>query len=91
MTRSTISTEVLPNDNHSSSDWLQITPGERFKIRTSSNETEGAYTTLELVADPRNGTPRHVHKNEDEHFIVLEGTCTSPMGTKHWTLQRARQ
>src|ERR1700687_5631940 len=25
---------------------------------------------LEVVADPRNGVPIHIHKNEDEHFLV---------------------
>ena len=50
------------------------TPGERFIIRTSVEETKGAYTMLEVVADPRNGVPMHIHTNEDEHFIVLEGT-----------------
>lgn len=28
---------------------------------------------LEVVADPRNGVPLHVHANEEEHFVVLEG------------------
>jgi mannose-6-phosphate isomerase-like protein (cupin superfamily) len=28
---------------------------------------------LEVVADPRNGVPMHVHENEEEHFIILEG------------------
>jgi quercetin dioxygenase-like cupin family protein len=28
---------------------------------------------LEVVADPRNGVPMHVHDNEEEHFIILEG------------------
>jgi mannose-6-phosphate isomerase-like protein (cupin superfamily) len=74
MRTSEIRTAVLPNGHHGNGEWLQITPGERFKIRTSVEETEGAFATLELVADPRNGTPMHVHKNEDEHFIVLEGT-----------------
>jgi hypothetical protein len=26
---------------------------------------------LEVVADPRNGVPMHVHDNVDEHFIIL--------------------
>ena len=55
-------------------EWLQITPGERCRIRTSVEETEGTYSVLEMVADPRNGVGMHIHKNEDEHFIVLEGT-----------------
>jgi mannose-6-phosphate isomerase-like protein (cupin superfamily) len=65
------STGVLdhqPNDR-----WLQITPGERFRIRTSVKETNGIYTMLELAADRRNGVPMHIHQNEDEHFIILEG------------------
>jgi mannose-6-phosphate isomerase-like protein (cupin superfamily) len=76
-----ISTEE-PNGHQDSDKWLQITPGERFKIRTSVEETEGGYTMLELVADPRNGVPVHIHKNEDEHFIVLEGTLRIVNGDK---------
>ena len=37
---------------------------------------------LELVADPQNGAPMHIHKNEDEHFIVLEGTLHIANGDK---------
>ena len=60
--------------DHSNGEWLQISPGERFKIRTSAKDTAGAYTVLEFVADARYGTPMHIHDNEDEHFIVLEGS-----------------
>jgi mannose-6-phosphate isomerase-like protein (cupin superfamily) len=62
--------------------WLQTTPGERFKIRIRAEETQAAYTMLEMVADPRNGVPMHIHKNEDEHFIVLEGTLHIANGDK---------
>ena len=62
--------------------WLQTTPGERFKIRIRAEETQAAYTMLEMVADPRNGVPMHIHKNEDEHFIVLEGTLHIVNGDK---------
>ena len=54
-------------------EWSEITPGERHIIRTSSDETNGAYSIFEVIADYRNGTPMHVHQNEDEHFIILEG------------------
>jgi mannose-6-phosphate isomerase-like protein (cupin superfamily) len=73
MTSSKKSTEVLSLGRRST-EWLQTTPGERFTIRTSVKETEGKFTMLEVVADPRNGVSLHIHKNEDEHFIVLEGT-----------------
>jgi len=31
-------------------DWLQAMPGERLLVRISSDETNGRYATLELVA-----------------------------------------
>jgi mannose-6-phosphate isomerase-like protein (cupin superfamily) len=73
MTASRKSTEALLNAAQCNSEWLETTPGERFRIRTTADETNGIYTMLEIVADPRNGVPMHIHKNEEEHFIVLEG------------------
>src|SRR5262245_37454527 len=69
---------------------LQVTPGE-FKIRTSVEETDGAYSMFEFLVDPRNGVPKHIHKNEDEHFIILEGSLHIAVGTRYWTLQPAHQ
>jgi mannose-6-phosphate isomerase-like protein (cupin superfamily) len=74
------SAEVL--DQQVNDGWLQVTPGERFRIRTSVKETKGIYTMLELIADPRNGVPMHIHQNEDEHFIVLEGSLHIADGNK---------
>jgi mannose-6-phosphate isomerase-like protein (cupin superfamily) len=48
-------------------------PGERYIIRASFEQTNGAYSLLEVVADHLNGAPEHVHQNEDEHILVLEG------------------
>ncbi len=42
-------------------------------IRTSATDTAGRYTTIEIVAYPRNAVPLHVHGNEEEHFVVIEG------------------
>ena len=64
--------------------WLQITPGERFAVRISSEETKGAYTALEVIADHRNGVRMHTHQNEDEHFIILEGTAHVACGERTW-------
>jgi mannose-6-phosphate isomerase-like protein (cupin superfamily) len=55
-------------------DWHEVTPGERIKIHTSSEQTGGAFSTVEAIAEPGNGVPMHIHHNEDEHFIVLAGT-----------------
>jgi mannose-6-phosphate isomerase-like protein (cupin superfamily) len=54
-------------------DWSEVTRGERYIIRTTSEQAKGAYSVLEVVAEPRNGVPTHVHDNEEEHFIILSG------------------
>jgi quercetin dioxygenase-like cupin family protein len=63
-------------------EWLETTPGERFRIRTSSGDTDGAYLILEVKADPRTGVPVHTHDNEEEHFIVIDGTLQIAVGGK---------
>ncbi|HYZ21405.1 MAG TPA: cupin domain-containing protein [Rhodopila sp.] len=64
----------VPVPRQTSGEWLEVTPGERFNFRVSNEETAGAYVMLEVVADPGNGVPMHLHKHEDEHFLILEGT-----------------
>ena len=63
---------------------LQVTPGERFKIRIASSQTMGSYAVIEIVADPHNGVPLHIHSREEEHFIVLEGTLDIAAGDRRW-------
>jgi mannose-6-phosphate isomerase-like protein (cupin superfamily) len=67
------SSKELSNGHEREDKWSEVTRGERYIIRTPSEETNGAYSVLEVVADPRNGVPMHVHDNEEEHFIILEG------------------
>lgn len=70
------SSQTAQIDRHLGEDgWYVITPGEIGKIRTSAADTNGAYTMLEVVAQPLNGVPVHIHTNEDEHFVILEGTA----------------
>ena len=82
-TAAKVSTEILSNRDQGDSEWLQTPTGERLKIRTSAEDTPGADTMLEMVADPRIGVPMHIHKSEDEHFIVLEGTLHIVNGNKN--------
>jgi mannose-6-phosphate isomerase-like protein (cupin superfamily) len=76
--------EVGSTSDRHRDEWLQVTPGERFRIRISSAQTMGAYSVLEIVADPGNGVPLHIHNKEDEHFIVLEGTLDIANGDRRW-------
>ena len=67
-------------------EWSEVTPGERFTIRTSVKETAGLYTVIEMTAESRNGVPVHMHANEEEHFIVLEGSVYLLNGDQSSTL-----
>lgn len=47
--------------------------GDRVTIKTTGEETGGAYSMFELLVLPLGGPPPHVHHREDEAFYVLEG------------------
>jgi mannose-6-phosphate isomerase-like protein (cupin superfamily) len=51
--------------------WL-LTDRHTFKI--VGDDTKGAFTVAELVADYLLGPPPHIHHNADESFYILEGT-----------------
>jgi quercetin dioxygenase-like cupin family protein len=67
-------------------EWLQITPGERARFHASSAQTMGAFAMIELIVEPGKGVPMHVHGNEDEHFIVLEGKLQMAIGARRQDL-----
>ena len=80
MSRS-VSSNSLPDCNERAN-WLQTRPGERCLIRVPAADTNGAYSFVEIVSDPGDGTPLHVHRNEDEYLFVLEGTVRLALGDK---------
>jgi quercetin dioxygenase-like cupin family protein len=47
--------------------------GQDARILLSAADTGGTHTLIELTVPPRDGPPPHIHTNEDETFIVLEG------------------
>ena len=67
--------------------WLRTRPGEQCLIRESSEDTNGLYALLEIVSSPGDGTPLHLHENEDEHFLVVEGTARIAYVDKIFDLQ----
>ena len=71
----------LPDRNRPT-EWLQTRPGERCLIRVPAADTNGAYSFVEIVSEPGDGTPLHVHQNEDEYLLVLEGTARFALGDK---------
>lgn len=80
------SVNMLSKGPSDGSEWWEVTPGERFTIRTSVSETGGLYTMIEVTAESRNGVPVHTHANEEEHFIILEGSVHLTNGSQSLTL-----
>jgi mannose-6-phosphate isomerase-like protein (cupin superfamily) len=74
MANHSTSSKQTPSDRKSDGEWIEVTPGERLTVRINSDETDGAYTVFEVLADHRNGTPLHVHDHEEERFVILEGS-----------------
>ena len=69
-------------DRNEQPNWLQTRPGESCLIRVPAADTNGVYSFVEIVSDPGDGTPLHVHQNEDEYLFVLEGTTRCALGDK---------
>lgn len=62
--------------------WLETRPGEHCLIRVSAKDTHGIYSLVEVVSEPGDGTPMHVHELEDEHIAVLDGTVRIAYGDR---------
>ena len=70
------------SERNERADWLQTRPGERCVIRVPAADTNGAYSLVEIVSEPGDGTPLHFHQNEDEYLVVLEGTARFAVGDR---------
>ncbi len=77
-----LTTSTSHPDRNAQADWLQTRPGELCLIRVPAADTNGVYSFVEIVSDPGDGTPLHVHQNEDEYLFVLEGTARFALGDK---------
>jgi len=53
--------------------WIEAVPGERVAICIRGSDVGGAYSVVEIIASPLGGPPLHIHENEDEIIVVLEG------------------
>jgi quercetin dioxygenase-like cupin family protein len=50
--------------------------GSLWTIKASAEQTGGRYSLIEELAPRSEGTPLHVHREDDETFYVLEGELT---------------
>lgn len=50
--------------------------GDEVTILLSGVQTGGKFTLFSDVTPPQGGPPLHYHKNEDEHFFVVDGRAS---------------
>jgi quercetin dioxygenase-like cupin family protein len=62
--------------------------GVHQAVRAVAEQTRGAYSLFEQILPPGVGMPLHIHHNEDETIIVLEGTLTVWVGDQHITASK---
>ena len=48
--------------------------GEWYRVRVSGRDTAGTFAVLDTEAVRGHGSPMHLHRNDCEVFVVLEGT-----------------
>ncbi|WP_263359612.1 cupin domain-containing protein [Acidicapsa ligni] len=53
--------------------WIKAVPGEQAAICVRGSDVSDAYSVVELMVAPLGGPPMHIHENEDEIIVVLEG------------------
>ena len=52
-------------------EWL----GVQYKTILTPEQTGGSMSIVDSWSPAGSGPPRHVHKNEDETFVIMTGTC----------------
>jgi len=57
-----------------------------IQCRAVGEHTGEALTVLEFTVAPNDGSPVHIHQNEDETYYVLEGTFVIQVGTNVYEL-----
>jgi quercetin dioxygenase-like cupin family protein len=60
-------------------------PGDMYRFLVTGAETGGAYFAMEALVPPGGGPPPHTHRNEDETFYIVEGTCDFRLGDERIT------
>ncbi|RED52627.1 cupin domain-containing protein [Cohnella lupini] len=65
-------------------EWFDTMPGEQMAIRIHSNQVGGAITVIEARVPALIGPPKHIHKEREEVFEILEGTFRFQCGEEEF-------
>ena len=59
-----------------------------IEARAVAADTGGTLSLLEFTVAPHDGPPLHTHHNEDETFLVLDGTFVIQIGERQFEVTR---
>jgi quercetin dioxygenase-like cupin family protein len=72
-----MSQEVVMKPGRGSSYWVL---GDLYTFKAVGEDTGNAYALVEIVVQPQNATPPHIHSREDEAFYIQEGELEFQLG-----------
>jgi quercetin dioxygenase-like cupin family protein len=56
--------------------------GDLYTFKAVGEDTDNQYALLELVIQPQDGTPPHIHSREAEAFYIQSGTVEFQLGDR---------
>jgi quercetin dioxygenase-like cupin family protein len=59
--------------------------GSKYTVKVRGGDTGGSFTLLEAEIAPNSSPMPHIHRNEDETFIMLEGQLSVNVGKLEYT------
>jgi Mannose-6-phosphate isomerase len=59
--------------------------GDLYTFKVVGDDTDGKQAIVEVISQPENGPPPHIHHREDEAFYVLEGEFSFLCGDSSFT------
>jgi quercetin dioxygenase-like cupin family protein len=80
---SSITQDGVRLDNGEGRSFWLLTDLYTFKV--VGDDTNGAYTVVELAAGPDLGPPPHIHRHCDESFYILDGTFDFSLAGRPFT------
>lgn len=72
-----ISDNLLMKPSEGSASWVL---GDLYTFKAKGEDTGKAYALIEIVMQPNNGVPPHVHTHENEAFYIQEGEMEFQLG-----------
>jgi quercetin dioxygenase-like cupin family protein len=78
MTANTAKALALATNEGERLNWM----GEQTVLKVTGAETSGHYAIAEVVSTPAGFVPVHVHNNEDEAFLIMDGEVEFTVGGK---------